>query len=303
VNSHVFPVSLYPDNKLIKRFRHCKQETKLTQLRPYQIAAHIISKALAACVLFSFSNAALAWGPVGHSAIAILAVDQLSADVRGELEKIVGPLDAHALEEACNWPDAVLETKVWSWSAPLHYVNIPRGNFVYQQSRDCPARQCATEAIKEYADQLADRQLGIEKRRQAFAWLCHVTGDLHQPLHAGFADDRGGNNFEVRFDDRQINLHGFWDYELIKKNAGSSQHLVRILNLPEPIETGSDWSINSVDDWTDESHELTKTVVYPGTIILDEAYQQQSWVIAQKQMILAASRLALIINTRFENTK
>lgn len=256
-----------------------------------------------ALAAFSFSSSALAWGPVGHSTIGILAVDQLNVNVRVELEKVVGALDAQALEEACSWPDTVRETEEWSWSAPLHYINIPRGNFVYQQPRDCPTRQCATEAIKEYADQLADRQLDIEKRRQAFAWLCHVTGDLHQPLHAGFADDRGGNDFEVSFDDHQINLHGFWDYELIKLNAGSSQHLVRILNSPELVETDSDWSVNSVDDWTNESHELAKTVVYPATIILDEAYQQRSWAVAQKQMRLAASRLALIINSRFEHAK
>ena len=270
---------------------------------PHTIATHIMSIALAGCTLLSISSPALAWGPVGHSTIGILAVDQLDVDVRGELEKIIAPLDADTLEEACNWPDAVRETEEWSWSAPLHYVNIPRGNFVYQQSRDCPTRQCATEAIKEYANQLADGQLDIEKRRQAFAWLCHITGDLHQPLHAGYADDRGGNEFEVSFDDRQINLHDFWDYELIELNAGSSQHLVRILNSPKVVETVSDWSTDSVDEWTTESHELTKTVVYPSTISIDEAYQQQSWAIAQKQMILAASRLAFIINTQFKNTK
>jgi hypothetical protein len=275
----------------------------LTHQNPHKMTAHITFIALAGCILIWFSNPAQAWGPVGHSTIGILAVEQLDVAVRGELEKIVGPLDADALEEACNWPDAARETKEWSRSAPLHYVNIPRGNFVYLQPRDCPTRQCATEAIKEYADQLADGHLNIEKRRQAFAWLCHITGDLHQPLHVGFADDRGGNDFEVSFDDRQINLHGFWDYELIELNAGSSLNLTRILNSSVLVKTDSDWSTDSVDDWTNESHELTKTLVYPGTIILDEAYQQQSWVVAQKQMRLAASRLAIIINTRFKNAK
>jgi hypothetical protein len=269
----------------------------------HTITPRIKSIALAGFILFTFCSPTLAWGPVGHSTIGILAVNQLDVDVRVELEKVVGPLDAHAMEKACNWPDAVRETEQWSWSAPLHYVNIPRGDFIYQQTRDCPTQQCATEAIKEYAGQLADQQLDIEKRWQAFAWLCHFTGDLHQPLHAGYADDRGGNDFEVSFDAKQINLHGFWDYELIQKNAGSIQNLVQILSSSDRLAVGSDWSIDSVDDWTNESHKLTKTIVYPKTVILDDAYQQQSWAIAQKQIKLAASRLALIINSGFETVK
>ena len=56
-----------------------------------------------------------------------------------------------------------------------------------------------------------------------------------------------------------------------------------------------------VNDWTNESHELAKQTVYPATMNIDETYLQQSWERAQKQISLAATRLALIINTELQD--
>ena len=270
---------------------------------PQIFITRVIYTTLASCALVCYSASCLAWGEDGHSAIGILAIEQLNRGTRNELESIFGPLDELAMVEACNWPDVVRKTDEWEWSAPLHYVNIPHGDFHYLKSRDCPDGQCVTEAVKEYADQLGNSQLDKETRWQAFAWLCHLTGDLHQPLHSGFADDRGGNDFEIIFEGEQINLHAFWDSALIWKNAGNRQNLVRILS-PEPtVETASDWSAPMVNDWTDQSHQLTIQVVYPTSSSVDDIYQQQSWILAQKQLSLAATRLALIINSEFHQGK
>ena len=57
---------------------------------------------------------------------------------------------------------------------------------------------------------LADREAPKQQRKEAFAWLCHLAGDLHQPLHAGFADDRGGNNVDVFYNGEETNLLPIW---------------------------------------------------------------------------------------------
>lgn len=274
-----------------------------------------IARILFAAISISLtcSSVALAWGSDGHTTIGILAVNQLQPEAQGELENILNPLTKQATEEACNWPDVIRETEEWDWSAPLHYINIPRGEEFYTESRDCPRhtdhvnhperppQYCVTEGIKYYANELADRQAPREQRRQAFAWLCHLVGDLHQPLHAGFADDRGGNNFEVIFKGEQINLHGFWDFELINENAGSWQYLVGALSPFPALKADSDWSPQMVNDWTNESHQLARRKAYPVAKKIDEIYQQRSWELAQKRIIAAASRLALIINTKLGN--
>jgi len=276
------------------------------------LICRIIVVAFTVSVFSTYNSTAFAWGSDGHTAIGILAVNQLQPDALRELGNVLKPLTKPAVKEACNWPDVILETEAWVWSAPLHYINVPRGDEVYTQSRDCPRRHdhldhqgrpaqiCATEGIKHYANVLADRQASGEQRRQAFAWLCHLVGDLHQPLHAGFADDRGGNDFEITFKREQINLHGFWDFELINENAGNWPYLVGILSPFPAVKADANWSPDMVNDWTNESHQLAKQKAYPETKNIDENYQKRSWELVQQQIITAASRLALIINTELK---
>ena len=144
------------------------------------ISLHMIFSRLfcAICVsyaLLGYSPDSLAWGPDGHGTIGILAMSQLHPDAKRELESIVGALDEQAMLEACNWPDAIRETEEWAWTTPQHYINIPRGDFTYLESRDCPQQQCVTQAIKQYASELADRTNSKEQRQQSFAWICHRT--------------------------------------------------------------------------------------------------------------------------------
>ncbi len=143
---------------------------------------------------------------------------------------------------------------------------------------------------------MANREASQEQRWQAFAWVCHLVGDLHQPLHAGFGDDRGGNDIEVVFNGETINLHEFWDLKLIQQQAGSWQYLVGDLSVFPPVPAGSDWSPGMVDDWTNESHNLVRTIVYPAPGRIDETYTRKSWELIQTQLSLAAKRLATIIN-------
>lgn len=258
--------------------------------------------------LIAFSHEAASWGPAGHTAIGIMAVDQLQPEALHELETIVNPLTKEAVAQACNWPDVLRETDAGKWSSPLHYVNIPRGEETYSTTRDCPLpkpglaaadrpeRFCVTESVKFYAAALADQQASDEQRWQAFAWLCHVVGDLHQPLHAGFADDRGGNTVEVVFNEETINLHHFWDSALIQQEAGGWQYLVGALGVFPPATAGSAWSPPMVDDWTTESHNLDRNFVYPPPDRIGAVYAEQSWELIQIQLRMAASRLATIIN-------
>jgi hypothetical protein len=276
-----------------------------------KFAHHTLCAALTSLTLLGFSTQTIAWGPDGHNSVGILALNQLEPEARHVLESITSPapLDEQAMIKACNWPDDVRETEEWAWSAPRHYVNIPHGDDFYLESRDCqerpqnpqhPVQQCATEAIKFYTTELANNQNTKEQRWQAFAWLCHLVGDLHQPLHAGFADDRGGNDFDVVFNGEQINLHSYWDHELISLNAGNWQNLVARLSIVPVADADTSWSAESVNDWTDESHQLAKQKAYPETRDIDDSFTQASWELVQQQVNLAAFRLALIINSEFQ---
>ena len=255
--------------------------------------------ALMGITLFGGSTECFAWGKAGHTVIGTLAIAQLQPHARSELENIIQPgsLDGLSMEEACSWPDVMRNRDEWDWSSPLHYINIPRGDTEYLQSRDCPQQLCASEAIKAYAKDLGNREASPEERQQAFAWLCHISGDLHQPLHAGFADDRGGNDIEVIFRGEHIDLHELWDSKLISQHAENGQLLTQKISALPEIKSCGDWTEDMVDDWTNESHQLAKEHVYPATENIDAAYEQRNWLLIQKQLRTASSRLAQIVNT------
>lgn len=255
------------------------------------IFKRILLTVASCCLIPGYSTVALAWGPDGHSTIGTLALLQLNEDARNELAVFVNLRDEQSIVDACNWPDVIRETREGASTSPRHYVNIPRGDFNYLQSRDCPDGLCATETIKHFAAILANRVSDDQQRWQAFAWLCHVVGDLHQPMHAGFADDRGGNNYEIIFKGEPMNLHGFWDAELIRQYAGNRYSLLEILVQPMRVPECSDWTENTVDDWTNESHQLAKNEAYPKNTEIDDFFQQQCWDLAQQRMNLAASTL------------
>ena len=58
-----------------------------------------------------------------------------------------------------------------------------------------------------------------ESRAVNLCWVLHLTGDLHQPLHAAtivtpqkpHGDELGGSYFVIGPEGRKVNLHVFWD--------------------------------------------------------------------------------------------
>ncbi len=248
-------------------------------------------------VLSSMPSAtAFAWGPEGHLQVGMLALQGLDQAAASWVEEILEGDDAEAVDQACNWPDAVRKTPEWEWSAPQHYVNIPRSSAHYDRQRDCPDGLCVTEAIKKYAAQLGDPQLERRRQWEAFAWLCHLVGDLHQPLHAGYRDDRGGNDVEVSFQGETINLHQCWDSTLIRENLGPGGDWHKPASAANLDFSGNRWNPALINDWTDESHWLVKEAVYPPGEIIQTDFAEGSWILIREQWLKAGDRLALILN-------
>lgn len=266
--------------------------------RPQKSAADLLARQLLSCLLaVGLSGPLQAWGPEAHAAIGMLALGQLQPGARARLDRILAGPEGETMRAACNWPDAVREEEAWKWSARLHYIDLPRGAVAYSQTRDCPDRMCATEAIKTYAKRLANPAASRRQRSRALAWLCHLVGDLHQPLHAGYADDRGGNDFEVTFNGQQMNLHAFWDSALIRQHAADWQALTRLLTDDDAAKAGAGWTPQMVDQWTNESHRLVRDRVYPSDPVLSRAYENKAWILMRQRLRAAGTHLAQLLNT------
>ncbi len=239
---------------------------------------------------------ARAWGPEGHVQVGLLALQGLDPIASSWIQDVLGTDDSAAINRACNWPDQVRETPAWVWSASQHYVNIPRSASHYDRQRDCPDGLCVTEAIKKYADQLGDPRLDKRKQWEAFAWLCHLVGDLHQPLHAGYWEDRGGNNIQVSYKGEAINLHRFWDRTLIQEHLKPHGNWQKPALAPNSVFTGKPWNPAEIDAWTDESHTLVAEAAYPPGKIIHADFAENTWLLIRQQWLRAGQRLARILN-------
>jgi hypothetical protein len=62
---------------------------------------------------------------------------------------------------------------------------------------------------------LKSKETSIEDQEFYLKFLIHLMGDLHQPLHVALADDKGGNDFQVRWFSDGSNLHRVWDSNMI----------------------------------------------------------------------------------------
>lgn len=115
---------------------------------------------------------------------------RLSPAARAQVERLLALEPEATLASISTWADEVRSPTTAAW----HYVNFPRdADCHYDTNRMCIQGNCVVGAI--------ERQLAVlpsdapdEKRLLALKYVVHFIGDVHQPLHAGFADDRGGNS-------------------------------------------------------------------------------------------------------------
>lgn len=239
--------------------------------------------------------AAEAWGDRGHGAIGVLAVEQLTPGTRAVLDELLGATDTDVIVGACVWSDTWRGIGDGRDQSRWHYVNIDPQARSYNWTRDCPeADQCVTAQVNAHARTLGDLSQSKETRRLAFKGLCHFLGDLHQPMHVGYADDRGGNDVTIRYLGQSMSLHRYWDTGIIEANTRSMAELVEILR-ERPNQRPGSWTPSDTIAWTNETFALLRNFGYPATNRVDEGFEQRSWQVAQQQLDVAAGRLTTIL--------
>ena len=75
-------------------------------------------------------------------------------------------------------------------------------------------------AIKKDFEVLSSSNASPGQKLASLKFLGHWVGDIHQPLHVSFEDDRGGNSIQVT-GVCGSNLHSAWDTCLVLKAVGA----------------------------------------------------------------------------------
>lgn len=195
---------------------------------------------------------AQAWGHDGHRAAAGITAARLCANAAAELTQL---LDGMTLLEASTWPDGIRDEAPWVHTRDWHYINIgddePFGALEDGQA----GRGQLLMAIRANLAVLRDQRESPQRRREALSFVVHLVADLHQPLHVGRSEDRGGNTITVRFDGDETNLHRLWDSALLRSTGLRQADYRR--TLAPLVELGATaWEHGRLEDWAEESRRL-----------------------------------------------
>ncbi len=230
----------------------------------------------------------LAWGSEGHKVVAILAESQLTPAARQELVRLLAIEPGATLSSISTWADEHRNPATAAW----HYVNFPRGDCNYQPERDCPDGKCVVGAIERQIEVLQSSDED-DKRLTALKYVVHFISDIHQPLHAGFGDDRGGNSYQLQAFMRGSNLHAVWDTGLIKALQQENEAIVKgLLVRPLPASLGP---FNAAKTAEESCRIVSRPTFYPDRLVTPSYVAEYTPVMAY-QLALAGSRLAQVLN-------
>jgi hypothetical protein len=246
---------------------------------------------------------ASAWGPSGHRIVAELAQKQLTPAARAEVERLLKPENERSLADVATWADDLrndpTREDLWKASRSLHYINFRSKTCVYVPPRDCAGGRCVVGALGKYVAILGDRHRPDAERLQALRFVVHFVGDVHQPMHASYRNDQGGNEFQLRMDGKGSNLHKVWDSGLLgTRNLPWKAYAQRLADdgpvmLPPPAPPLD----NVYAQWAEESCRITRDdAVYPKGREITPAYIKANLPIADRRLREAGLRLAEVIN-------
>ena len=251
---------------------------------------------------------ALAWGPEGPQTTGYIAQSLLTPEASIRLNQIMPGID---LGQTATWMDdnRVELKKTIPGSAQWHFYNLPVCDGKPKKDL-CPNGNCAIYRIDEYTKVLSDPQATKEEKLFALRVIVHVVGDLHQPLHAGDNNDRGGNKIKVG---EHTNLHSEWDNSFVKKlsKGKSSKQLADELKT-RYFTNAQTWQTDTPVLWANESNQAARTVAYgelPGFTCdatylfvekLPESYKNASQTVVEKRLAMAGFRIAYVLNSVLE---
>jgi len=161
--------------------------------------------------------------------------------------------------------------------------------------------------IAEFRAILKDPTKPVEERRMALRFIVHLVGDLHQPLHAGDNHDRGGNDTQIRFFEKDSNMHRLWDSDLIEWNTRSEDVWLAELGELDTDKKCALWIGGTVEDWATESLlaaraayvvQGTDARIKPGQKLSREYYDAHLPVV-RRRLYQAGLRLAMVLNEAF----
>jgi hypothetical protein len=298
-----------------------------------------------------FSRSLLAWDAVGHETTAYIAWQRMTPEARAAVIKILraGPEDSdistfyigggaesddmRKLEYfmlMATWADIIRDRSFETRYRKYHKSNWHYEDTFWKQVGDkieiIPNAEEGGQAINrllEYDKVMRNASASDKDRAVAIAWVMHLVGDIHQPLHTSGRvtdlepkGDQGGNLFLLSPQgtprEDQVNLHWLWDSIVIrtippKGDVCERDYIAsvahRIMKRYPYNSLSSSVKPSSYENWRKESFELATTRVYTPDLVRFQMpsakYKKNALRVAERQLALAGYRLADTLNQIF----
>jgi hypothetical protein len=171
---------------------------------------------------------------------------------------------------------------------------------------DCPT-DCVLRHLAAELSLLDDSSNDDALRSRALMFVAHFVGDVHQPLHVGYASDRGGNGYAIRGASGSDNLHSVWDSYFIRNLArdwrqyGQDLHAdINPIDRTVWVDIGTPFDDRSLA-WANESFRIVEDYVYEGLTgpsgrELGPTYVQNNLPTIERQLKKAGLRLGRLLN-------
>lgn len=294
---------------------------------------------------------AIAWDDVGHKITGYIAWQRMSPAARENVIKILraAPEDSqlatfyqsYGLEpEATRKREYFMLVTTWAdivrdRDFKTRFANYNKGNWHYadtfwkqvngkvEELSGFPEGGLGLEKLIEMDKVLRDPLASNGDKAIAIAWIMHIGGDLHQPLHtsARVTDvepkgDQGGNLFLLspegaKREDR-VNLHSYWDSITGRNIPFKGEQCER--DYIEPIadkimkrypfeKVQAQLKLGQYDAWQKEAFAFNLTDVFSADLKRNEMptdkYRKNAFEVSERQFAMAGYRLGETLNRIF----
>ncbi len=257
----------------------------------------------------------LAWGKVGHYVIARIAYQHLTPAAKQQVNRY-----SRSFSYSKNPQQRFMIMSDWADTLRLRGIdNYNQWHFVpYPYSQQgVEGRRYPRKSLKwavRYNEYQLKHNRSFRKRARALAFIVHLYGDAHQPMHCiklfnkRFPrGDAGGNAYKIKAGAGDT-LHKFWDNGgglLLIKARSYRQYLKRVNQLAKQLQQQYPWSTmqkyaaeQNPKRWTKDSYQLAVKDAYslPFGAKAPSAYIKQAKAVSAKQLVIAGYRLAYWLN-------
>jgi len=236
---------------------------------------------------------------LGHRIVGEIADSYLSPSAKKEIQKILG---TESIAMGSNWPDFIKSDPAYKYLDVWHYVdferNISFGQMKFVLEKDTSAN--AYNKLNFLITELKKKALPLDKKQMYLKLLIHIIGDIHQPLHVGYSDDRGGNDVKVSWFNEPSNLHSVWDAKLIDYQQLSYTEYTKAINY-STLAQRQLWVKGGLLAWLWDSYQIAESL-YRDVKTGDKlSYRYNFGHIGtlNKQLLKGGVRLAEVLNKIF----